>query len=110
MLRLQRLAQPPDAAAVLAVLPEQSPVIGRETLERTGPTVEITYGHDLTEAEYAVEVSYEGSYELDEDTLKDGSVLDLHFGAMGGWIASTLVKLGDLKFEFLPPDPDEEES
>jgi hypothetical protein len=27
---------------------------------------------------------------------------------MGGWIASTLVRLGDLKFEFLPPDPDEE--
>ena len=25
-------------------------------------------------------------------------------GAMGGWISSTLVRLGDLKFEFLPPD------
>ena len=74
-----------------------------------GPTIEAIYDHDLTEAEYAIEVSYEGSYELDEATLKDGSVLDLHFGAMGGWIASTLVKLGDLKFEFLPPDPDEEE-
>ena len=70
---------------------------------------ETVYNDDLSEAEWAIEVSYEGSYELDEDTLKDGSVLDLHFGAMGGWIASTLVKLGDLKFEFLPPDPDEEE-
>ena len=58
---------------------------------------------DLTEAEYAIEVSYEGSYELDEDTLKDGSVLDDHFGAMGGWIASMLVRLGDLNVEYLPP-------
>ena len=26
---------------------------------------------------------------------------------MGGWIASTLVRLGDLKLEFLPPDEEE---
>ena len=45
---------------------------------------------------------------LDEDTLKDGSVLDTQFGGMGGWVASTLVRLGDLKFEFLPPDPEED--
>ena len=110
VLRVQRLSQPPDASAVLAVLPERSPSIGVEQLERTGPTIETIFGHDLNEIEYAVEVSYEGSYELDEDTLKDGSVLDDHFGAMGGWIASTLVRLGDMKFEFLPPDPDEDES
>ncbi len=49
---------------------------------------------------------YEGSYELDEAALADGSILDDHFSAMGGWISSTLVKLGDLNFEYLPPtDP-----
>jgi hypothetical protein len=109
VLRVQRLAQQPDPEAMLAVLPEQSPPIGHERLERTGPTVETIYGNDLSDSEFAIEVSYEGTYELDEDTLKDGSVLDTHFGAMGGWIASTLVRLGDLKLEFLPPDPDEEE-
>jgi hypothetical protein len=51
-------------------------------------------------------VSYEGSYELDETTLEDGGILDTHFGAMGGWISATLVRLGDLKFEYLPPDED----
>ena len=56
----------------------------------------------LEEIEYAVEVSYEGTYELEEAMLQDGSKLDEHFGAMGGWIASTLVRLGDLKFDFLP--------
>ena len=38
--------------------------------------------------------------------LADGtsSVLDEHFGALGGWVASTLVRLGDLRFAFLPAD------
>jgi hypothetical protein len=36
--------------------------------------------------------------------LADGSVLDSHFASMGGWIASTLVKLGDLKLDYLPPE------
>jgi hypothetical protein len=109
VLRIQRLASTPDPSQMLAVLPEQSPVIGSDPLERPGPTIETVYGNDLTEAEWAIEVSYEGSYELDEATLKDGSVLDTHFGAMGGWIAATLVRLGDLKFEFLPPEEDDDD-
>ncbi|MCI0347509.1 MAG: hypothetical protein L0221_19060 [Chloroflexi bacterium] len=104
VLRVQRLAHAPEPRAVLGSLPEASPPIGAEALERSGPTVETVYADDLSEAEYAIEVSYEGSYELDEETLKDGSTLDKHFSAMGGWIASTLVRLGDLKLEFLPPD------
>jgi hypothetical protein len=31
-------------------------------------------------------------------------VLDEHFGALGGWVASTLVKLGDLRLSFLPAE------
>lgn len=108
VLRIQRLRTTPDPAAVLGVLPESSPAIGIEVLERSGPTLETIYGRDLTDAEYAVEVSYEGSYEVDEATLKDGSILDTHFAAMGGWIASTLVRLGDLPMEYLPPDDDED--
>ena len=48
-------------------------------------------------------MSYEGSYDFAEDTLKDGSILDDHFSAMGGWISSVLVKVGDLTYDFLPP-------
>jgi hypothetical protein len=62
------------------------------------------YAGSLDEQEFAIEVSYEGTYELEEAVLADGSKLDEHFGAMGGWIASTLVRLGDLKFDFLPPE------
>jgi hypothetical protein len=103
VLRIQRLTEAPNPRRVLDVLPSESPMIGSERLTRSGPTVEAVSNEDLTETEHAIEVSYEGSYELDEATLADGSILDDHFSAMGGWIASTLVRLGDLNFEFLPP-------
>ena len=92
---------------VLAALPEMSAPIGAEHLERSGPTIETVCSPDLNDREYAIEVSYEGSYELDEATLEDGTILDDHLSAMGGWIASTLVKLGDLKLPFLPPVEEE---
>jgi hypothetical protein len=107
VLRMQRLAQTPDPAAVLSTLPGESPAIGSEMLVRSGPTVETIYDDSLDDAEFAIEVSYEGIYELDEDVLKDGSVLDDHFGSMGGWIASMLVRLGDLRFEYRPPDDED---
>ena len=58
------------------------------------------------EIEYAVEITYEGLYELAEETVADGTstLLDDHFGVLGGWIASTLVKLGDLQLAFLPAE------
>ncbi|MCQ3808278.1 MAG: hypothetical protein OXB92_01040 [Acidimicrobiaceae bacterium] len=98
VLRIQRLAMIPDPTAVLAVLPVRSPSIGGEKLTRSGPTVESSYGCRTEDVEHAIEVSYEGAYELDEPRLADGSMLDDHFNALGGWISSTLVRLGDLNF------------
>ncbi len=103
VLRMQRLAEAPDPAVVLAELPATGPSIADEPLVRSGPTCEAIYGHDLGEVEYAIEVSYEGVYELDETALADGSALDEHFSALGGWIASRLVRLGDLDLRYLPP-------
>ncbi len=109
VVRIQRLANAPEPRRVLEALPLESPSIGSEGLIRSGPTVEAVSNADLTETVHAVEVSYEGSYELDEATLADGSILDDHFSSMGGWISSTLVRLGDLDYEFLPPtDKDED--
>ena len=96
--RRQRLATFPDPVVVIGALPLDSPRIGTEALTRSGPTVQSIYGSDLAEAEYAIEVSYEGGYELDEDGLADGSTLDRHFGSLGGWIAATLVTVGDLPY------------
>ena len=106
ILRIQRLASLPDVSDVLKVLPQSSPLIGNDGLARSGPTVETIYGTDLSEIEYAIEVGYDGLYELSEESLADGTtgVLDEHFGAMGGWISSVLVRLGDLHLAYLPPD------
>jgi hypothetical protein len=104
VVRIQRLATEPDVSAILAVLPEQSPAIGELPLGRSAPTVEVRYNRELDDRHFAVEVSYEGLYLLDEDSLADGSALDDDFASMGGWIASTLVKLGDLDLDYRPPD------
>jgi hypothetical protein len=109
VLRVQRLAESPDPDAVLAVLPESSATIGTDQLERSGPTIETVFSPDLKAREYAIEVSYEGSYELDDATLADGSSLDDNLSAMGGWIAGTLVRLGDLKLPYLPPVDEDQE-
>jgi hypothetical protein len=106
VMRVQRLRSQPDVKVILAVLPEESTSIGGETLQRSSPTLETIFDGDLDPEEYAVEVSYEGSYDLEEEVLADGSALDAHFAAMGGWIASTLVRLGDLTFDYLPPEED----
>ena len=104
VMRVQRLASMPDVKKILSVLPETSSPIGAERLERSSPTVAIAFNPELDADDWALEVSYEGSYELDEETLADGSILDDHFSSMGGWIASTLVRLGDLKLDFLPAE------
>jgi len=105
--RVQRLTHQPDPSMVQAATPDTSPLIGDERLERAGATVEIAYPNDEPGTpEYAIEITYEGLYELAEETLADGAskLLDEHFGALGGWIAATLVKLADLKLTFRPAD------
>ena len=110
VLRMQQLSEPVDAGKVYASTPEHSPAIGDDRLERAGLTTEISHPDpddpiDLT-PEYAVEITYEGLYELAEETVADGrsTLLDDHFGALGGWITATLVKLGDLGLSFLPTE------
>jgi hypothetical protein len=107
VLRVQRLTEQPDPELVQSVLPEASPLIGNERLERAGATVEIAYlAESGSTPDYAIEITYEGLYELAEETLADGAskLLDEHFGTLGAWIATTLVKLGDLNLTFLPAD------
>ena len=89
VLRVQRLARLPELDVVLGALPGESPAIGTEPLERSGPSVEQHFNRELDLVGVAMEVSYEGSYHLDERVLEDGSSLDQHFGALGGWITST---------------------
>lgn len=104
--RIQHLIDWPEVQTVLQTVPEQSPPIGAELLDRAAPKVETIYSSDLASVEYAIEIGFDGSYELSEEALGDGTAIEIddHFAAMGGWIASMLVKLGDLELAFLPPD------
>ncbi|CAN5799537.1 hypothetical protein BH20ACT4_BH20ACT4_09640 [soil metagenome] len=111
VLRVQRLAAQPPPSLLFAAVPEHSPPIGKDRLERAGLTIEIAHpdpsgGDAGDDEEFAVEITYEGLYELAEETLADGTskLLDDHLGALGGWIASTLVRLGDVRLVFRPPE------
>ena len=109
--RMQRLTTQPDANLIESIAPIKSPQIGKGKLDREGITVEINHPTQTDKKsadrlDYAIEVTYEGSYELAEETLQDGTskLLDENFGSLGGWIATTLVRLGDLKLTFFPAD------
>ena len=104
VLRLQRLAGVPTPDQVTGVLPAESPWLGTDQLHRTAPTVETAYDADLAPVSHAVELAYEGTYDLHDKALSDGAVLDDHFSALGGWIASMLVRLGDLPLAYHDPD------
>lgn len=107
--RVQRLSTQPDSNIVESIVPIKSPRVGHSQLVREGTTVEINHPtrqdkKSVDQIDYAIEVTYQGNYELAEETLQDGTskLLDDNFGSLGSWIASTLVKLGDLRLAFLP--------
>jgi hypothetical protein len=105
--RVQRSAEAPDVAAVLALLPAESPHLGEAGLERSSVSSATSFGADsLATPSHTVEVAYLGTYVLSEEALADGSsvTLDEHFGLLGAWISSRLVALGDLKLNYLPSE------
>ncbi|MFM7082205.1 MAG: hypothetical protein ACKOYI_09665 [Actinomycetota bacterium] len=107
--RVQRLVSPVDAAKIVGVAPLTSPRLGSQQLTRESISSETISATDTTRpTDHAAEVVYHGAYELAEATLADGTnkLLDEHFGSLGGWVASTLVKLGDLQLTYHPADDD----
>ncbi|HEX6476098.1 MAG TPA: hypothetical protein VF005_02395 [Acidimicrobiales bacterium] len=102
-LRIQRLARTPEPATIVGALPTEGPAMGGDVLDRCGLTVEQAFDRNNDQPRAAVEISYEGTYRLDETVLEDPSSLDAHVGALARWVSSTLVRLGDLELSFLPP-------
>jgi hypothetical protein len=102
-LRIQRLATAPEPATIVAALPLDGPAMGGDVLGRGGLTIEQAFDRNNSQPRAAVEISYEGTYRLDESVLEDPSSLDTDVGALARWVSSTLVRLGDLELSFLPP-------
>ncbi len=112
-LRLQRLAEEPPADKIVAALSPDPPTVGGEPLVRSGVTIEQLHAGQHPEGEgeepptrWAVEASFEGSVRFEEAHLEDPSTVEPLMGALARWVASNLVRLADLPFSFLPPDPD----
>ena len=105
-LRLARLATRPDPASVIAVLPDTGPELSGDPLERLSPTLEEHI--DAEGSTFALEIPYEGSFEIAAETMEKGTTLE-PLAAIGPWVASRLVSLADLDLPYLPPDPDDEE-
>ncbi|MFM8644375.1 MAG: hypothetical protein ACKODN_03910 [Actinomycetota bacterium] len=107
--RVQRLVSPVDAAKIAGVAPLTSTRLSSQQLTRESIISEkISATYTTRPNDHAAEVVYLGAYELAEATLADGTnkLLDEHFGSLGGWVASTLVKLGDLQLTYHPADDD----
>jgi hypothetical protein len=103
--RVQRLVAAPDTALIAAAVSATSPSLGGDALVRDSVTIEqVTASDSRQPTQHGAELAYHGVYALAEATLADGtnSLLDEHFGALGGWVASTLVKLGDLSLVYHP--------
>jgi hypothetical protein len=102
--RVQGLAGAPAVAPLLGVLPDQLEFVGEEALHRGAATIEqVLPTEDSGHEAWAIEVSYEGSCQLDEGLLDDPGVLDDALAPLGRQVASVLVRIGDLPFTFLPP-------
>ncbi|HMC51867.1 MAG TPA: hypothetical protein VKI64_03825, partial [Acidimicrobiales bacterium] len=110
-IRIQRLVSPPDVRMVLKLLPEETPALGSgsEALERAEPTVEQLFSKPPEASECSLDVTYEGALRLEEGVLEAPDALDAAFGPLARWVASTLVRLGDLPLDFLPAEESEAE-
>ena len=105
--RVQRLKTLPDTSLIAGVAALTSPRLGSQQLTRESISSETISATDTNRPlDHAAEIVYHGVYELAEETLADGTnkLLDEHFGSLGGWVAATLVKLGDLQFTYHPAD------
>lgn len=104
VIRIQNLTNSPQLDDIVTVLPKNPPPLGNKEMNRSGATIESNYGtkseNTLQIPEWAIEVTYEGNYELEEVTLENGTEIDEHFSQLGGWISSALVRVDDLKLEY----------
>jgi hypothetical protein len=98
--RVQGLNGVPDVGSLLAVLPGHLDVLGAEPLLRGAATVEQVLADGSTLKECAVEVTYDGSCQIDEGLFDDPEGLDEALAPLGRSVASVLVRIADLPFAF----------
>lgn len=101
LFRVQRLADPPDVDRIRAAVPEDGPVTAPYPLDRRPPAVEQQFDEPGSPVTYAVEFPFDGVYDLPPEAKPKDDL-----GPLGGWVASTLVRLADLPLVYAPPPPE----
>jgi hypothetical protein len=104
VLRLQDLIDEPDLGAIRGVLDHDGPQLGGERLRLMAPTLERVFDDELAARGWAAEFAYDGTVELTEAALGDLGQVEGLLGELGPWLASMLVRLGDLHLAYLPPE------
>ena len=115
-LRVQRKAEAPDTEKVMAALPLSGPLGDPVDLIRTATTIEQVRTDAGPETDdgapagtrWAAEATYEGSVRFSDQLLEDPAAMGPVFDGLTRWIASTLITLADLPFNFLPPGEDDD--
>jgi hypothetical protein len=104
VLRLQDLIEEPDLRAIRSVLDADGPQVGGEHLHLMAPTLERIYDDEVAPRGWAAEFAYDGTFELSEHALGDLGQVEGMVSGFGPWLASMLVRLGDLHLAYLPPE------
>ena len=100
-LRIQLLARQPDVDPLLPHLPEKVSLGKNFGLARADIRIESLQKHDRDSAIFAVEIVYLGSMRLIEKLLESPAELKEHIGAIGPWLASTMITLSDQPLDFV---------
>jgi hypothetical protein len=105
--RVQELASAPDPGVLLQVAPDELILLSGQSLVRGPTTIELVHLEGEAGPMAAIELSYEGSCQLDESMLENPTDLDQALAPLGREIASVLVRIADLPFTFRPPPPED---
>jgi hypothetical protein len=103
---VQDLSEEPDLGAIRGVLDHDGPQLGGERLHLMAPTLERLYDEELVARGWAAEFAYDGTLELTEGLLGNLEDVAGMLDGFGAWLASMLVRLGDLHLAHRPPEPE----
>ena len=105
VLAVRDLAARPDPRRIAHAVGD-GPSVGDEPFTTPLPIVEERPSADGP-TRFVVSVERVGAVFLDEEAVKSADQLQTVFEPLGPWLASALVRLADLGFEFLPPEEEE---
>lgn len=101
-LRALGLSSPASIEDLIKSLDERSPEDAQFLLERSQIIASQNIFSSDSLTEYEIEITYDGSISLDEDTIQNKEELSVLISSLGPWLASILVRFSDQPMKFFP--------